>query len=809
MNLVKKMVLLALSAMAHWGYAAGLVSNGGFEAPGTVTTYQYLSNGDSTSIPGWSVSDDGAGEKPYLMNKNRPGGSYTNRVFEGSFAIALNQGSGITTTFPVTAGTTYTLTFYARKNNTTGYAPLEVTVAGTTTGFADITTSFQGYAYTFTATTTDPAAVLRFTNPSPTPDYKTYDLDAVSVVEGIVTAPPPPQSAGDPLFASTHFLGSGNCSLCHDNLTSTGGLDVSIVRDWSSTMMANSARDPFWRAKVRTELDRNPNLASTINDKCSRCHAPMANFEAKQSGDLLQILDGGFLSPTNRHHDEAMDGVSCTLCHQIKPSSDLGTPNRFSGNFEIDASKIIYGPFGGPGETAIFTMPMMMHTGYTPTYSPHVKESKLCATCHNLKTPYVDKNGNLSSDEFPEQMPYTEWEYSSYANAEPKTCQQCHLTRVDGAPISNRPPWLERRNGFALHEFVGGNKMMLNIFKNNRMQLGVLSNNFDETLAKTDAMLKKAATISVVNQGPLSDSLAFTLRLTSNTGHKLPTSYPSRRAILHVVVKNAQNQIVWESGQIKPDGRVVGVDADEQPGQFEPHHDLITSPDQVQVYESIMGNDENQVTYTLLRGKSYLKDNRLLPKGFDKLTAPSDVGVVGSALTDGNFVGGSDEVSYRIGGLGPGTYSVTAELVYQTLAFGFAQDLFSDTNPPEVASFKNLYDAAGDKTTIIAAVQFSGEVAATDTDGDGIPDASDNCTQVANANQRDTDNDGFGNLCDPDFNQNRVVDPTDLSRLKSWLGKASPNGHEDLNGNGIVDPADFSIAKNYLGKPPGPSGMVP
>ncbi|MDD2739712.1 MAG: hypothetical protein PHR94_12340, partial [Methylomonas lenta] len=74
-------------------------------------------------------------------------------------------------------------------------------------------------------------------------------------------------------------------------------------------------------------------------------------------------------------------------------------------------------------------------------------------------------------------------------------------------------------------------------------------------------------------------------------------------------------------------------------------------------------------------------------------------------------------------------------------------------------------------------------------------------------NQRDTDNDGYGNICDPDFNQNKIVDPLDLNSLKAQFGKASPN--HDLNGNGIVDPLDLNILKSYWGKAPGPSGLQP
>lgn len=92
-----------------------------------------------------------------------------------------------------------------------------------------------------------------------------------------------------------------------------------------------------------------------------------------------------------------------------------------------------------------------------------------------------------------------------------------------------------------------------------------------------------------------------------------------------------------------------------------------------------------------------------------------------------------------------------------------------------------------------------------DTDGDGVPDPLDNCTLVANADQRDTNNDGFGSICDPDFNNNGIVDPSDLSAIKAALGSTSAPD-QDMNGNGIVDPGDLSRTKAYFGAPPGPAG---
>jgi hypothetical protein len=497
-------------------------------------------------------------------------------------------------------------------------------------------------------------------------------------------------------------------------LTDNQGKDVSIVRNWSSTMMANSTRDPLWRAKVRSEIARNPHLESVINDKCSKCHAPMANYEAKKDGTLAtQTIFGGILDAGHPKHNAAMDGVSCTVCHQIPDSSLLGTLKGMSGNYAINSTKTIYGQYGGANDAPITPQPMRNRTGYTPTYSAHISQSKLCASCHNLKTPYVDEAGTVLTttpeSEFPEQMPYSEWEHSDYANQ--ASCQSCHMSRTDGVKIASRPPSITaKRDNFAMHDFIGANKLMLTILNNNKTKLGVLSDNFAETIGKTDAMLKSAATVSLFDQPNTPSALDFTLKVNSTTGHKLPSAYPSRRAFLHVVVRNSRGKIVFESGRLRPDGSIVGVASDSLPGKFEPHYDLITLPGQVQVYEAIMGNNLGEVTYTLLRGARYLKDNRILPAGFDKKTAPRDIRVVGSALKDENFVGGSDNVRYLISGLPDGKYSVRAELVYQTLAHGFAKDLFSDTVTPEVVDFKAMYDATPEKATVIAAVEFSSSV---------------------------------------------------------------------------------------------------
>ena len=112
-----------------------------------------------------------------------------------------------------------------------------------------------------------------------------------------------------------------------------------------------------------------------------------------------------------------------------------------------------------------------------------------------------------------------------------------------------------------------------------------------------------------------------------------------------------------------------------------------------------------------------------------------------------------------------------------------------------------------------------------DTDGDGVVDGNDNCTQVANAQagnvpgtsiplyQLDSDHDGYGNLCDADLNNSGLVTTADFAMLRSVLNElASYNALSaaaDMNGSGTVTATDFAILRARLNTRPGPSGLHP
>jgi len=100
-----------------------------------------------------------------------------------------------------------------------------------------------------------------------------------------------------------------------------------------------------------------------------------------------------------------------------------------------------------------------------------------------------------------------------------------------------------------------------------------------------------------------------------------------------------------------------------------------------------------------------------------------------------------------------------------------------------------------------------------DTDADGVPDGVDNCILVSNADQRDTNADGYGNMCDGDLNNDGRTNTIDLNLYKaahrSRVGDAQYDPDADFNGDNTINTIDLNIYKGLHRKVPGPSGLVP
>lgn len=489
---------------------------------------------------------------------------------------------------------------------------------------------------------------------------------------------------------------------CHNGLVTPTGTDVSIGTDWRATMMANSSRDPYWQAAVRREIMDHPHATTEIEHECGLCHMPMPAFEKRTAGGKFGVFVNLGAPAAARDGMLAIDGVSCTTCHQITEKA-LGTKESFTGGFFIDRQTPIgtrkaFGPFAvDEGRRTT----MRSASGFNPEQALHINNAELCATCHTLYTrPLDDRDHALG--EFPEQVPYLEWRHSGFSKS--RSCQSCHMRRFEKMPIASVLG--QERDHLAQHLFRGGNFFVPRIFVRHQDQAptAALTRELNGASQETIGHLQSnAARISIANVRLSSEGLSAEVAIRNLAGHKLPTAYPSRRAWIHLTVRDARGELVFESGAFKPDGSIHGNDNDRDPGIYEPHYREIDRADKVQIYESIMEDANGRITTALLKGVRYAKDNRVLPMGFDKTTAVPDIAVQGDAREDDDFGAGGDRVRYVMKVKpGSGPFTLQAELWYQPIAYRWAQNL-RQRPAVETDRFVSFYDSLAEASAVVLA----------------------------------------------------------------------------------------------------------
>jgi hypothetical protein len=342
-----------------------------------------------------------------------------------------------------------------------------------------------------------------------------------------------------------------------------------------------------------------------------------------------------------------------------------------------------------------------MVAGYQPVQSALITKAEECASCHTLYTSALGPGGKPVGH-LPEQMTFDEWLHSGYHNRE--TCQQCHMPEVHGqvAIASIMSPPL---SGVRRHTFVGSNFFMEDILDANRAALNVTAPSAAmtaEAKAIVNFLQTKAARVSLSAAQLSAGRLSFAVQVVNLSGHKLPTGFPSRRAWLHVVVTDAHGRTVFESGKLNPDGSIVGNANDASPARYSPNYSLITQPTQVEIFEPILGDDHNHVTTGLVSATHYLKDNRILPAGFDKQIAPPNIAVYGKAASDPDFIGGSATTRYAISTHGAaGPFHVAASLVYQPIGYRWAHNLAAYKGEPQ--RFVHEYEQAAAHSSLVLA----------------------------------------------------------------------------------------------------------
>lgn len=495
-------------------------------------------------------------------------------------------------------------------------------------------------------------------------------------------------TAANPLFAT-----ADGCAHCHSTspqataMTSATGNDISPHGLWGATMMANSMRDPYFRAQLARETLTYPDRAAEIEGLCITCHAPMARHTADAAG---------FAPPRVaelENHALAQDGVSCTACHTALPDG-LGTPTTWGGRLKIGRERVIFGPYEDP-----VTGPMTVNTNFTPTHGEHLSSSGFCGSCHTLETrPAEDQ------PLFLEQAPFLEWKNSEFAENE-TSCQDCHMPDVGPTRIARNPPGrdflIPTRSPYRGHQFVGGNAWMLEQLAEHREALNVPATAAAlerAARATRKQLFERTARLEILAAKRNDGELSFDVRIENLTGHKLPTGYPSRRMWLNVDVY-AGRQVVFSSGAVDDEGRIKGL---AEP-LLQPHRDRITAPSEVPIYEAVADDLEGNPTTSLIAMARHRKDNRLLPRGWKadgpwaEKTAPVGIG------EDADFTAGFDSVHYRIPVPSEaGRLRVIARLRYQTIPPAWVAGLRGYDASEEVSRFLSIYDASPHASDLLA-----------------------------------------------------------------------------------------------------------
>jgi len=514
------------------------------------------------------------------------------------------------------------------------------------------------------------------------------------------------RSANDtlPVLQSDHFWTSGRCAGCHGrdllglaSIDPATGNDVNVVNDWRSSLMANSARDPFFRAKLDHEVLVNPGHSDALSNKCLTCHAPLAMHEERLSGRppfTLAMLDTSVL---------ASDGVSCLACHMQQPGP---TGHFFSGELHFDSAHV-YGPYF---DDQINPAIMQFFVGLTPGFGEHIVNSKVCAGCHTLITGTVDLDGELTGDEFVEQATYHEWKNSVYS-ANGTHCNTCHMPRIEGPVIlAAEYAFLNGQTPFGMHHLAGGNVHMLEIMKANREELAIpaTEEQFDSTIARSRRLLThRTLNVLVQAEDRTADTAFYTVHLENRAGHRFPSGYPSRRAFVRFVVRDVSGDTLFSSGMTDATHEVIGHDAG-----YEPHHDVIRDGDEVQIYELVMGDVNSNVTTVLERARDPLKDNRLVPLGFVSSHPSYDTTrLAGAVLLDPDFNrnfanvegSGTDVIHYHVPLNGAtGGLHATAEVYYQSMPPGWNAEMLS-FHSARIDSFRTMLAESDAPPILIAA----------------------------------------------------------------------------------------------------------
>ena len=414
------------------------------------------------------------------------------------------------------------------------------------------------------------------------------------------------------------FVTAAQCIACHAQLTAPSGEDVSIGFDWRASMMANSARDPYWQAAVRREVIDHPTAQAAIEDKCSTCHMPMARFDAAAAGGQGQVFAN--LAPRRRSTRSRPTACRAPCAIRSRPRT------RASTRASTAASRSQ--PHGGAPRRVRAARrrrgPASRHALGDDVHADrgdaHPAIGALRDLPHALSrqrsTPPGQAIGTL-----PEQVPYQEWLHSELSRRR----ELPELPHARGRRRRRRSPRCSasRGRGCRSTRSSARNAFMLRhaepLSRRARRRRRCRRSSTPRSHETRRILARERRRWRSRSAAAHGRRLDVDVDVTSTTGHKLPTAYPSRRAWLHVAVTMRRGASCSSRAPCSPDGSIVGNDNDADARAFRAAlSEIDERRTRCRSTSRSWSIATTRVTTGLLRGVRYVKDNRLLPRGFDK-----------------------------------------------------------------------------------------------------------------------------------------------------------------------------------------------
>jgi hypothetical protein len=443
--------------------------------------------------------------------------------------------------------------------------------------------------------------------------------------------------------------------------------------------------------------------------------------------------------PYAKYGNLARDGISCAVCHHVADTA-LGTEPSFTGNWVAGPGDAVYGPY-----EEVVAKPMEHALGITPQFGKQIQDSDLCGTCHNILLPVFDNDGKPHPTKAPdgstvtatyEQTTHLEWTNSVFARGDTfRSCQDCHMpthyksvdlagTRIANiesdalAPTTHRLPdadiTLTPREHYARHALHGLNLFLNEMFQQFPLLLGVRQIDYMGATTTQPALITAAESMQRMAEQETADiaisalkvnadkgTVKATVQVVNKTGHYLPSGVGFRRLFIEFTVTDSDGALLWASGRSNDLGVILDGVSDTpltteqgvRQTAFQPHYQVITRGDQVQIYQELIKDSDGFLTTSFLRRVHPVKDNRLRAKGFDPkmfLDNPSPFIQIlgeleGEAAKDPHYfdpaLTGSDEIVYRIAlpaGQARRVAQVRAVLYSQSIPASYLQQRFHD-----------------------------------------------------------------------------------------------------------------------------------